>query len=104
MKNISVFAFFLLTIASYSVFSATIAAGEHHSLFLDTEGNVWATGSNWNGQLGLGDNIQQRKVLVPTKIDNVPPIKSVAAGYEHSLLLDTEGHTWPSVSNNRLCS
>jgi alpha-tubulin suppressor-like RCC1 family protein len=79
-------------------FATTIAAGNYHSLFLDTEGNVWATGSNKDGQLGLGDNVNN--VQVSTKIDTLPAIKAVAARNNHSLFLDNEGNVWATGCNN----
>ena len=35
----------------------SIAAGSRHTLFLGESGDVWAVGSNSNGQLGLGSQI-----------------------------------------------
>ena len=37
----------------------TIAAGFAHSLVLKTDGTVWASGGNRNGQLGDGTNTQR---------------------------------------------
>ena len=34
--------------------------GTHHSLFLDSEGNVFSVGANRFGQLGLGHNTNQK--------------------------------------------
>jgi alpha-tubulin suppressor-like RCC1 family protein len=34
-----------------------IAAGQNHSLAIDSTGAVWAWGSNSNGQLGIGNAI-----------------------------------------------
>jgi hypothetical protein len=39
-----------------SVAFKAIAAGARHSLALDNEGNMWATGVSSRGQLGFGDN------------------------------------------------
>jgi alpha-tubulin suppressor-like RCC1 family protein len=33
-----------------------VAAGEYHSLFVKTDGTLWAMGRNLNGQLGIGNN------------------------------------------------
>ena len=34
--------------------------GEHHSIALDNEGNVYSFGRNDNGELGLGENVTDR--------------------------------------------
>lgn len=48
----------------------SISAGLNHSLFLDQNGNVYCSGSNSHGQLGLGRNISLvsglTKVTLPT--------------------------------------
>jgi len=72
-----------------------------HSLAV-SEGNVWAWGSNWNGQLGTGNTRQQ---LWPVKAKIGPNtdlanIVHVAAGITHSLALDTSGQVWVWGSNN----
>ena len=36
-----------------------IAAGYYHSMVLKTDGNVWVTGENNNGQLGDGSDIDK---------------------------------------------
>ena len=46
--------------------------GYHHSLFLDSEGNVFSVGANGFGELGLGHNTNQNEL---NKIPNIPPIK-----------------------------
>ena len=45
-----------------------MAAGFAYSLVLKTNGTVWATGRNNNGQLGDGSNIDKNKFVqvVPT--------------------------------------
>jgi alpha-tubulin suppressor-like RCC1 family protein len=34
-----------------------VACGAHHTLAILQNGSVWGTGSNWRGQLGMGDNM-----------------------------------------------
>ena len=46
--------------------------GLYHTLFLDSEGNVFSVGRNLYGQLGLGHDTNQN---VLNKIPNIPPIK-----------------------------
>lgn len=70
-----------------------IAAGWRHSLALDANGNVWAWGFNGYGQLGDGTTISSAtpvQVQFPAAI----AITAIAAGYDHSLALDTYGRVW----------
>lgn len=77
-----------------------IAAGESHTLALDTNGEVWSFGLNDKGQLGHG-NSGATPVLVPARVrthDAGNPVltlaEAVAAGKEHSLVLDANGTVW----------
>lgn len=38
--------------------ASAVSAGSYHTLFLAESGDVWACGSNNNGQLGLGNDIE----------------------------------------------
>ena len=66
------------------------ASRNYFSVFLDEDGSVWTSGYNGHGQLGLGhfDN------ATPTKIQNIPKMCSISAGYYHTLLLDENGEVW----------
>ena len=65
--------------------------GAFHSLFLDAEGNVFSTGLNQVGQLGLGHNTNQN---VLNQIPNIPPIKFITSIGFSSYLIDLEGNVW----------
>lgn len=93
MKYLFFLSAFLMSFLS---FTTTIAAGSNHSLFLDTEANVWVTGRNYRGQLGLSDELCRS---VPTKIKGMPPIKIVAAG-RNSLFIDIEDNVWVTEPND----
>jgi alpha-tubulin suppressor-like RCC1 family protein len=80
----------------------SIAAGMYYSLALDSNGKIWATGNNGEGQLGLGNTNSQKSFQAVT-IKGLSPnatIVSIAAGYEHSLALDSDGKVWATGSNN----
>ena len=73
----------------------TIAAGGEHTLALDANGNAWAWGDNFWGQLGDGDggpatNNLPTTVIMPSGI----VFRALSAGYEHSLALDADGNAW----------
>ena len=69
----------------------SVAGYYRHSLLLDEEGNVWSTGENEKGQLGLGDNANR---LYPEKIEGLPPIKSISCGSFFSMFVDFNGNVW----------
>ena len=52
----------------------SVAAGENHSLALDTEGNVWGWGSNEYYQLG---STLSSNVTIPKKILGLSNIKKI---------------------------
>ena len=60
-----------------------MSAGYLHTVIIDLQGNVWASGINVNGQLGLGDGINRNKF---TQIPNIKA-KQVSAGDDHTILI-----------------
>ncbi|MFC1742761.1 RCC1 domain-containing protein [Candidatus Riflebacteria bacterium] len=101
-----------------------IAAGYYHSLAVKSDGTAWAWGSHDSGQLGIGgdaDSYQYTPVQVgvapptsssssttssssstttgapppaPNSILPISGVIAVAAGYEHSLALRSDGTVW----------
>lgn len=70
-----------------------VATGKAHSLFLTSEGDVLACGSNSAGQCGVGKG--KENITTPQKISYAGPnIAQVACGAEFSMLLDEEGCVW----------
>ena len=65
--------------------------GSAHSLFLDSEGNVFSGGFNEYGELGLGHNTNQNEL---NKIPNIPPIKIISCVGSSCYLIDFEGNLW----------
>ncbi|SET60210.1 RCC1 domain-containing protein [Stigmatella erecta] len=70
-------------------FSQASSRGQH-TLVLGSDGSVWAWGHNGTAQ--LGDGTTQNSSL-PKKVAGLRGVKSVAAGYGHSLALQ-EGKVW----------
>ncbi|BFZ56477.1 hypothetical protein PYCC9005_003523 [Savitreella phatthalungensis] len=48
--------------------AVAIAAGEHHSVVLDSDGEVFTYGSNGHGQLGFDFNADSQDVSTPTSV------------------------------------
>ncbi|MFC5468275.1 RCC1 domain-containing protein [Cohnella suwonensis] len=69
-----------------------VAAGFDHSLALTENGTVYAWGDNTYGQVGIGS--AKGIVSGPQKIEGLPPIAEIGAGFRHSLALDREGRVW----------
>ena len=76
-----------------------IAGGGSHSLALDSGGNVWAFGANAVGQLGNGQNIEQRGPTRTIFPDGTPRIVAIAAGGAHSLAIDANNNVWAWGTN-----
>ena len=67
-----------------------IAAGGCHSLFLKSDGSLWAMGYNAYGQLGDGtyNNTNRPEQIVASNVT------AIAAGDCHSLFLKSDGSLW----------
>jgi len=75
-----------------------IAAGSEHSLLLLNDGSVWATGDNYNSQLGDGTTADKNSW---TQIKEAEyGVTQVAAGSTHSLLLKADGSVWATGNND----
>ncbi|HXA43248.1 MAG TPA: fibronectin type III domain-containing protein [Candidatus Solibacter sp.] len=69
-----------------------VASGFYHSLALNSSGQVLAWGYNVYGQLGQPTSTTTNST--PTVVSGLPTIKAIAAGFEHSLAIDTTGRVW----------
>jgi hypothetical protein len=72
-----------------------VAAGDYHSLFLKSDGSLWAMGRNDNGQLGDGSYSTNAPngVSLPEQIV-AGNVTAIAAGTYHSLFLKRDGSLW----------
>ena len=90
------------------LFITKIACGAYHTLFLEDNGNVWATGYESNGRLGIGGNPKGDDEFVPpTKIgyfvENKIKIIDFACGEEHNLAISDIGkaYSWGYNADGR---
>gem|GEM_PF-843058 len=72
----------------------SVSAGSYHSLFIKTDGTLWAMGYNTPGQLGDG-SFSNRSA--PVQITS--GVVSFAAGDSHTLFIKTDGSLWGMGSN-----
>ena len=70
-----------------------VAVGGHHSLLLDANGGVWAT-----GLFSKGTPRTNEFVL----LTNLPPIQYISAGRHHSMAVDGDGKVWGFSFSNEL--
>jgi alpha-tubulin suppressor-like RCC1 family protein len=76
-----------------------IAAGELHSLFLKSDGSLWAMGYNGDGE--LGDGTTDSGDYQTNKPEEIVAggVTAIAAGYDHSLFLKSDGSLWAMGDN-----
>ena len=70
----------------------SIAAGYTASYALTAEGEVYGWGRNDDGELGIGSKSSEINELYPVKMKKVSKIIQIAAGANHSIMLDEDGN------------
>jgi len=73
-----------------------VAAGSLHALALKSDGTVWAWGGNYCGELGNGITTDSNTPVQVMVSPGVPlsGVVAIAAGYEYSLALKSDGTVW----------
>ena len=95
-KSSSFLIVFLISLYSPILKGDKMAGGGYHSLFIKSDGSLWAMGGNDKGQLGDGtDNNRTSPVQIRSS-----GIVSVAAGEKHSLYIEDNGSLW-GMGNNQ---
>eukprot|EP00397_Hematodinium_sp_SG-2012_P008796 GEMP01008865.1.p1 GENE.GEMP01008865.1~~GEMP01008865.1.p1 ORF type:complete len:802 (+),score=197.03 GEMP01008865.1:183-2588(+) len=73
-----------------------MAAGRFHLVLLTMKGEVIVQGHGDDGRLGLGDENMR---LTPVMVPNLPLCRLVAAGAQHTAILDEDLNVWAWGSN-----
>jgi alpha-tubulin suppressor-like RCC1 family protein len=71
-----------------------VACGESHSLYLTSDGSVWAMGDNTYGQLGDNTFSQQDSPENISALGGPTNVIAIAAGFFHSVFVDSNGNLW----------
>ncbi len=71
-----------------------IAAGDYHTVALDSAGHVWTWGRNDDGQLGDGTTTQRNAPVAVSAPSGMGTVVAIAAGDAHTVALDSAGHVW----------
>ncbi len=74
----------------------SVSMGETHSLAISNGGDLYATGYNVSGALGLGDSVSEKDRFTTVGIPNVA---CVEAGEGNSFIIKTDGSLWASGHN-----
>ena len=74
-----------------------VDSGFTHTIFVKTDGTVWACGNNSYGKLGLGDTSQRYE---PTQLQNISDVTKIACGGDFTLFLKSDGTVWSCGYNN----
>ena len=95
-KNLIFSSFFLCFFISHSLeISAQCwlktSSGFTHTAAIQTDGSLWAWGSNAQGELGDGTVIQK---LNPTQIGNAYNWSDVVCGYYNTMAIKSDGTLW----------
>ena len=71
-----------------------MALGNFFSMYLKSDGTVWAAGQNNKGQLGNGSGKNEKSF---TKVSD--GATAVAAGEDFSMVVKTDGSLWAAGKN-----
>lgn len=77
----------------------SVAVGNHFSLALDVEGDIWGFGKGTNGELG-NENSKIHNVIIKKNPLISKKIQFIAAGWDNSLLIDDKGTAYSMGSNS----
>jgi alpha-tubulin suppressor-like RCC1 family protein len=72
----------------------SVSTGELHTMILRTDGSLWTTGWNLNGQLGDGTTADKS---VPVHV--MPGVQSASGGTYHTMIVKTDGSLWATGYN-----
>jgi len=80
-----------------------VKCGGYHTVALSVQGNLFAWGAGWNGQLGLGKNVQKQFVPRPVSIfEEVTIVSKLSCGTSHTVVItaDKKVFSWGGDSGD----
>jgi alpha-tubulin suppressor-like RCC1 family protein len=89
-----------ISVAGFTSTITALAAGDQHSLALDSDGLAWAWGRNDEGELGLGSTGGTHTAPAPiVRPAGLGKVVGLAAGKQHSLAWMDDGRAWSWGAN-----
>jgi alpha-tubulin suppressor-like RCC1 family protein len=80
-----------------------ISCGYNHTIVLMTDGTVFGTGDNYNGQLGIGTYYNSTNTLTQMTIDDgstpVTDVKAISCGDSYTIVLKLNGTVYGTGAN-----
>ncbi|MCX5977325.1 MAG: fibronectin type III domain-containing protein [Coprothermobacterota bacterium] len=77
---------------------SSLAAGGYHTVALMKDTTVWAWGSNFSGQLGVGDSTSSNSPVQVTSLGS--NVVALVAGWGYTLALKSDGTVWAWGENS----
>ena len=78
--------------------AATHSSHAHgHVMAIRSDGTLWAWGTNWSGQLGMGTRSHSHNE--PIQVQGIDGVTAIALGSDHSVALRSDGTVWAWGSN-----
>jgi alpha-tubulin suppressor-like RCC1 family protein len=80
-----------------------IAAGGYHTVYLKSDGTVWASGYNGQGQLGDGTWTTSRLnpvQVIDAESNPLTNVVAISAGQNHTVYLKNDKTVWAAGANN----
>ncbi|AEC02492.1 fimbrillin family protein [Parasphaerochaeta coccoides] len=72
----------------------SVSAGNNFTMILAEDGTLWATGTNYYGQLGDDTTIDKS-----TPVQVMTDVETVSAGYYHTMIVKKDGTLWGTGYN-----
>lgn len=66
-------------------------------MIIDSNNNIWACGSNYSGNLGVGSTDDEE---FPLQVSSLGNVTEISVGYNHTLALDSFGNLYAWGYNN----
>jgi alpha-tubulin suppressor-like RCC1 family protein len=82
---------------NFSGFGSGEVSTTRHTVYLRSDGTIWAWGNNSNGRLGNGTTTDSH---IPVQVSGLSGMTAIAAGFSHTVAVKNDGTVWAWGSNS----